>query len=99
MISTRSDRRRVSTQHWGFNLEASIREGPNLNIRDHYATVNANHIVTVDPHLLPDGTLTPTAGTGHWHQGKKIGDQFVEGGYGQSTIIPNRHRRTINRGN
>jgi len=73
-------------QHWGFNLEASIRGAPHLNIRDHYATVNSNHIVTVDKRLVPDGTLTPTAGTGHWHQGKKIGDQFVEGGYGQFTV-------------
>jgi hypothetical protein len=74
----------ASMQHWGFNLEASIRGAPHLNIRDHYATVNAKHIVTVDTLLLPDGTLTPTTGTGHSHQGKKIGDQFVEGGYGQS---------------
>lgn len=71
-----------SLQHWGFNLEASIRDAPHLNIRDHYATVNANHIVTVDGLLLPDGTLTSTAGTGHRHQRKRIGDQFVEGGYG-----------------
>lgn len=71
-----------STQHWGFNLEASIRGGPILNIRDHYATVKAKHFITVDELLLPDGTLTPTVGTGHSHLGKKIGDQFVEGGYG-----------------
>lgn len=90
----------VSTQHWGFNLEASIREAPHLNIRDHHVTINANHIVTVDALQLPDGTLTPTAGTGHSHQGKKIGDQFVEGGYGQFTVCfltPTRHRRTINK--
>lgn len=90
----------VSMQHWAFNLEASIRDAPHLNIRDHYATINSNHIVTVDTHLLPDGTLTPTAGTGHCHQGKKIGDQFVEGGYGQFTVsflMPTRHRRAINK--
>jgi len=69
------------TQHWGFNLEASIRGAPHLNIRDHYATVNADHYVRVDERFLPDGNLVATAGTGHCHQGKKIGDQFPEGGY------------------
>jgi len=90
-----------SMQHWGFNLEASIRGAPHLNIRDHYATINADHIVTVDKLLLPDGTLTPTAGTGHLHQKKKIGDQFVEGGYGQLTVcflMPTCHRQAINEG-
>lgn len=76
------------TQHWGFNLESSLRPTPNLNVRDHYLTLKSPAIVAIDEHLLPTGQLEATEGTSHEHNGKKIGDRFPDKGYDHFYLFP-----------
>ncbi|PVF98019.1 galactose mutarotase-like protein, partial [Serendipita vermifera] len=69
------------TQHWGFNLEASLRPTPNLNIRDHFLTVQSPSRVAVDEILLPTGQLEDNRGTSHEHSSKRFRDNWPEKGY------------------
>lgn len=71
------------TQHWGFNLEASLRPTPHLNIRDHHLILRSPARVAIDSDLLPTGELAlNSAEPAHDHNaGKKIGELFPEKGY------------------
>jgi aldose 1-epimerase len=84
------------TQHWGFNLDASLSKeldgNPDaLSVKGYRLTIAADHTVAIDEHGLATGELTPTAGTAHVHENKQIGDKFPEAegsglgeGYGAS---------------
>ncbi|EIW57180.1 galactose mutarotase-like protein [Trametes versicolor FP-101664 SS1] len=73
------------TQHWGFNLDASLQDGPDpLTIKDHTISLKADHTVELNSEALSTGTLLPVAGTHHAHAEKssgRIGEQFPEQGY------------------
>ncbi|KAG9039486.1 hypothetical protein FS842_003150, partial [Serendipita sp. 407] len=79
------------TQHWGFNLEASLRPTPHLNVRDHHMRIHSDARIAIDKDLLPTGELDQNGGTPHDHtKGKKIGDQFPEhqNGYDHFYLFP-----------
>ncbi|KAG8821415.1 hypothetical protein FRC17_009834 [Serendipita sp. 399] len=81
------------TQHWGFNLEASLRPTPHLNVRDHNMRIDSEARIAIDTDLLPTGELEQNGGTPHDHTtGKKIGDLFPEhqNGYDHFYLFPQR---------
>ncbi|KAI0950664.1 hypothetical protein AcW1_007914 [Taiwanofungus camphoratus] len=70
------------TQHWGFNLDASLQQG--LSVKDHKLTIKADHTLALGPDALSTGTLVPVVGTHHAHTEKAtraIGERFPENGY------------------
>ncbi|PSR73726.1 hypothetical protein PHLCEN_2v10445 [Hermanssonia centrifuga] len=73
------------TQHWGFNLDASLKDGPeSLSVKDHKLTIKADHTIALTETGLSTGELAPVAGTHHAHAEKKtskIGESFPEKGY------------------
>ncbi|THH17897.1 hypothetical protein EW146_g2994 [Bondarzewia mesenterica] len=90
------------TQHWGFNLDASLKEGPESeSVKGHSLTIKATHIVDVDPAGLSTGELIAVADTPHKHEKKLIGDQFPEvavagskGGYDHFYVFAPRKQTT-----
>ncbi|KDQ52685.1 hypothetical protein JAAARDRAFT_39962 [Jaapia argillacea MUCL 33604] len=70
------------TQHWGFNLTASLPHLPGaLSVRGHKITMTADNTAEVDSSLLATGNLTPVGGTSHDHRsGRVLGDGWPEAG-------------------
>ncbi|KAI0034751.1 galactose mutarotase-like protein [Vararia minispora EC-137] len=69
----------LTVQHWGFNLEASLKDGsPSLSVKNHRLTIAAPHTVKIDGDGLATGELAPTSGTVHQHRSKLIGENFPE---------------------
>ncbi|EGN92376.1 hypothetical protein SERLA73DRAFT_191225 [Serpula lacrymans var. lacrymans S7.3] len=75
------------TQHWGFNLDASLKDGPDsLSVMNHNMNMKSTHVAELLPNHLPSGNYIPIAeadgGSGaHVHGNKRIGDGFPKGGY------------------
>ncbi|KAF9001493.1 galactose mutarotase-like domain-containing protein [Cyathus striatus] len=71
------------TQHWGFNLEASLKENQSpLSIRDHTLTIKADRIAEIDGDSLGTGSFIPVSSApAHEHKAKIIGEHFPEKGY------------------
>ncbi|KAI9568159.1 galactose mutarotase-like domain-containing protein [Boletus coccyginus] len=75
------------TQHWGFNLDASLQEGEEtLKVLNHDLTIKASHIAELQPNFLPTGRYIPVAEAdnssgAHIHDNKRIGDLFPGTGY------------------
>ena len=67
------------TQHWGFNLDASLGE---LDVRGHNLFLAADHFAERDADALALGTFASAAGTPHAHTGKLIGEGYPPTGYG-----------------
>ncbi|TRM64525.1 galactose mutarotase-like domain-containing protein [Schizophyllum amplum] len=74
------------TQHWGFNLEASL-GADNLDVRQHALMLAADHFAERDADALPLGGFAAAAGTPHAHTGtlvgggKLVGDGYPPTGY------------------
>lgn len=68
------------TQHWGFNLDASLKEG--LSVKGHNLSIKAASVLERDPLNLPTGNLPAVTGA-HLHNGKTIGESFPDEGYGE----------------
>ncbi|KAF9534010.1 galactose mutarotase-like domain-containing protein [Crepidotus variabilis] len=69
------------TQHWGFNLEASLNKGPEtLSVKHHTLTIQADKIAELDSDSLFTGRHVPLT-PAHTHQAKPIGKDFPEKGY------------------
>ncbi|KAG9218721.1 hypothetical protein PLEOSDRAFT_1089196 [Pleurotus ostreatus PC15] len=69
------------TQHWGFNLDASLKEGPeSLSIKDHILTIKADKINGLDELSLSTGSFIANA-PGHTHEKKRVGDNMPSSGY------------------
>ncbi|KAI5119636.1 hypothetical protein M0805_008998 [Coniferiporia weirii] len=76
------------TQHWGFNLEASLQgDESTLNVKDHKLTMKAGHTVELDASCLSTGKLSAVQGTHHEHSSKLIGDKFPEAGYDEFYVF------------
>ncbi|KAI0044026.1 galactose mutarotase-like protein [Auriscalpium vulgare] len=82
------------TQHWGFNLDASLKEGPDpVSIKDNKLTIKASHTVDIDSSGLATGNLIAVAGTPHQHDNKPIvhnapvGDGSLGSGYGARSFL------------
>ncbi|KAF9058964.1 galactose mutarotase-like protein [Rhodocollybia butyracea] len=71
------------TQHWGFNLEASLKEGVDtLLVKNHNITMKADRIVARDADSLNTGKfINVSDATEHLHEGQKIGDKYPKMGY------------------
>ncbi|KAH9921180.1 galactose mutarotase-like protein [Epithele typhae] len=83
------------TQHWGFNLDASLQEGPEtMSVKDHTISIKADHTVEIDKHsLLSTGNLLAATGTHHAHAEKstgRIGEAFPENGYDEFYVFAQR---------
>ncbi|TCD61099.1 hypothetical protein EIP91_009036 [Steccherinum ochraceum] len=75
------------TQHWGFNLGASLKDGPepSLSVKDHTLAIKADHTIELDSTGLSTGSLLAVAGTHHAHaekETKTIGERWPTNGYG-----------------
>ncbi|KAI4520280.1 galactose mutarotase-like protein [Schizophyllum commune Loenen D] len=66
------------TQHWGFNLDASLGD---LDVRGHNLFLAADHFAERDADALALGTFASAAGTPHAHTGKLIGEGYPPTGY------------------
>ncbi|GBE88173.1 galactose mutarotase-like protein [Sparassis latifolia] len=76
------------TQHWGFNLDASLQEG--LSVKDHKLVIKANNTVALQNNFLSTGVLSPVKGTQHAHSDKstgKIGENWPERGYDEFYVF------------
>jgi len=75
------------TQHWGFNLDASLQEGEEtLKVLSHGLTIKASHIAELQPDFLPSGRYIHVAEAdnssgAHIHDNKRIGDLLPGIGY------------------
>ncbi|OSC97712.1 galactose mutarotase-like protein [Trametes coccinea BRFM310] len=82
------------TQHWGFNLDASLQDGPDsLSIKDHTISIKADHTIELNQEGLSTGTLLPVTGTHHAHAEKatgRIGERFPERGYDEFYLFTQR---------
>ncbi|KAI0749261.1 galactose mutarotase-like protein [Daedaleopsis nitida] len=79
------------TQHWGFNLDASLQEGSDtLSIKEHKIDIKADHTIELNSEGLSTGTLLAVAGTHHAHKEKtsgKIGEAFPASGYDEFYVF------------
>ncbi|TBU41505.1 galactose mutarotase-like protein [Dichomitus squalens] len=79
------------TQHWGFNLDASLQEGPEtLSVKDHKISIKADHTIELNAEALSTGTLLPVTGTHHAHAEKtsgRIAESFPESGYDEFYVF------------
>ncbi|KIY43967.1 galactose mutarotase-like protein [Fistulina hepatica ATCC 64428] len=82
------------TQHWGFNLEASLSDG--LSIKDHVLTLQADKIAVLDANNLRTGYRSTSGDSVHSHKGKRIGDNFPASGYDHYYMFsgPRAHAQT-----
>ncbi|KAJ3732407.1 galactose mutarotase-like domain-containing protein [Lentinula guzmanii] len=77
------------TQHWGFNLEASLKDGEDtLSVKNQNITIESDRIVARDADSLNIGNFIPvTSATEHLHEGQKIGDKYPKLGYGEYNTL------------
>ncbi|KII85244.1 hypothetical protein PLICRDRAFT_45429 [Plicaturopsis crispa FD-325 SS-3] len=77
------------TQHWGFNLDASLGGDDSLSVKDHTLNAKATYTLPLTPTAVPTGDINPTKGDPkHTHAGGKIGSGEVpEGGYDHFYIL------------
>ncbi|EAU83259.1 hypothetical protein CC1G_11895 [Coprinopsis cinerea okayama7 len=68
------------TQHWGFNLNASLDSHP-VSIKDNVLILKTDHMVVRDGDSLSTGFADTTQNPVHTFGGKAIGDLYPEGGY------------------
>jgi len=72
------------TQHWGFNLDASLVAGtvhPTPDVKSHLLTIKASNTIELQTNGLATGKLLPTAGTPYEHNNTPIGQNFPAKGY------------------
>ncbi|KAG9314774.1 galactose mutarotase-like domain-containing protein [Chiua virens] len=84
------------TQHWGFNLDASLQEGEEtLKVLNHNLNIKASHIAELQPNSLPTGRYIPVSEAdnssgAHFHHNKRIGDFFPGSGYDDYYLLSQR---------
>ncbi|KAJ7592543.1 galactose mutarotase-like domain-containing protein [Mycena floridula] len=77
------------TQHWGFNLDASLREG--IDVGEHSLTIKADKVVKLDKDSLHSGEyLTAAEAPHHAHSAKKISKGYPEKGYDDFYVFEQR---------
>lgn len=73
------------TQHWGFNLDASLQEDESgedkLSVKNHRLNIKASHTAELLPNSLPSGKYCPVGGTVHEHDDKPIKEGYPNHGY------------------
>ncbi|KAF9037613.1 galactose mutarotase-like domain-containing protein [Panaeolus papilionaceus] len=85
------------TQHWGFNLDASLREGEDsLSIKKHTLNIKADRIAELGPSALGTGNYIPTSSRPeHAHNAKLIGELFPPSGYDDYYVFEEEARAAI----
>ena len=84
------------TQHWGFNLDASLKEHQGADVKDHTLLIKADRITKLDPVGLHTGEYTQVADAPvHDHtKGKRIGELYPyeakAGGYDDFYVFADR---------
>ncbi|KAF9459948.1 galactose mutarotase-like domain-containing protein [Collybia nuda] len=69
------------TQHWGFNLEASLKE-ESLTVKEHILTIKSDRIAELGADSLATGSfLSAVENPSHAHASKTIGALFPEKSY------------------
>ncbi|KAF9476215.1 galactose mutarotase-like protein [Pholiota conissans] len=82
------------TQHWGFNLEASLREG--ISVKDHTLSIKSDRIAKLAPNSLGTGNYTLISeAQAHAHDSKLIGDRIPESGYDDYYLFEESARSSI----
>ncbi|EED80127.1 predicted protein [Postia placenta Mad-698-R] len=79
------------TQHWGFNLDASLQDGQ--SVKDHTLTIRSSNTLELAPDANSAGSLAPVAGTHHAHAEKatrSIGERFPAQGYDEFYLLDKR---------
>ncbi|KZT00930.1 galactose mutarotase-like protein [Laetiporus sulphureus 93-53] len=79
------------TQHWGFNLDASLQEGQ--SIKDHKLKIKADNTILLASDANSAGSLLPVQGTHHAHAEKEtgtIGERFPPNGYDEFYLFSDR---------
>ncbi|KAF8591161.1 galactose mutarotase-like protein [Ramaria rubella] len=71
------------TQHWGFNLDASLAEKgtPTPDIKNHRLFIKADHTIALDDSALSTGKLTSVIGTSQEHAHTHLGNNFPPKGH------------------
>jgi len=72
------------TQHWGFNLDASLAASPGVptpDVMQHELTIKASKSIALKENGLATGELIAVAGTPYEHNGKPIAQDFPVKGY------------------
>ncbi|KAG6840890.1 hypothetical protein C0991_003414 [Blastosporella zonata] len=78
------------TQHWGFNLEASLRDEPLANVKEHTLFLKSDRAAKLGAgSLATHEYLLATEYPAHGHNGKKIGELFPENGYDDYYLLQN----------
>lgn len=77
------------TQHWGFNLEASLTEKgqPTPDILNHKLFMKSDKIVELDELALATGKFQSVSGLFLNPNGARIGDNFPAGGYDEFYVF------------
>ncbi|KAH8092568.1 galactose mutarotase-like protein [Cristinia sonorae] len=84
------------TQHWGFNLDASLKES--LTVKEHTLSIKADHTIELNNVGLSTGSLLPVTGTHHAHaekESKKIGEKWPTSGYDEFYVFSPRSTPTL----
>jgi len=77
-------------KRWGFNLDASLREGPLPTVKDHVLTLESNQFAKLDSLALPTHEYLPASEhPSHAHNAKKIGDLFPDKSYDDFYLLQN----------
>lgn len=70
------------TQHWGFNLDASLKDDDLVSVMDHSLTIKADRFAELGTDSISTGSSLWTADhPSHMHVSKRIGDRFPENSY------------------
>ncbi|GLB40742.1 putative galactose mutarotase-like protein [Lyophyllum shimeji] len=78
------------TQHWGFNLEGSLRDGPLPTVKEHDLTIKSDRVAELGPDALFTGNfLLAKDNPSHAHDTKKIGYLFPEKSYDDYYLLQN----------
>ncbi|RDB29426.1 Aldose 1-epimerase [Hypsizygus marmoreus] len=84
------------TQHWGFNLDASLREEELPSVKDHALTIKSDRIAELGLDSLAAGSFLQTCDhPAHAHLAKRIGDLFPEKSYDDFYYLQNNRANGI----
>ncbi|KAF8910436.1 galactose mutarotase-like domain-containing protein [Gymnopilus junonius] len=85
------------TQHWGFNLDASLQDGPEpVSVKDHELTIKADHIAELAPNSLGTGSFIAVSTLpAHAHTSKRIGHNMPSSGYDDYYLLRENARSSI----
>ncbi|KAF9562577.1 galactose mutarotase-like protein [Agrocybe pediades] len=83
------------TQHWGFNLEASLARNAEL-VKDHKLNIRADHVAELGYKALGTGKFIPVSSVpAHAHTSTLIGQNMPNSGYDDYYLFNEKAKSTI----